>query len=48
LSTKFGVRGIPTFVIVNADGTNNDMDGRTTVTSAKGDIKKALAKWGSK
>jgi thiol-disulfide isomerase/thioredoxin len=46
LAHKFGVRGIPFFVILNgADGTVKDADGRTTVMNARGNVDTALAKW---
>ena len=46
LSSRFGVRGIPTFIILNmADGSIKDSDGRSTVSGAKGNISKVLSKW---
>jgi len=45
LSEEFAVRGIPTFIILGADGSIKDKDGRTTVSQAQGDTSKALAKW---
>lgn len=33
LSRLFGVRGIPTFVVINSDGTNITADGRSWVMS---------------
>jgi nucleoredoxin len=46
LGSKFSVRGIPTFIILNAaDGSIKDSDGRSTVAQARGDISKAMSKW---
>jgi nucleoredoxin len=46
LAEKFGVRGIPFFVVLDgADASVKDADGRNTVMAAKGDTAKALAKW---
>jgi hypothetical protein len=46
LAEKFNVRGIPFFVVLDgADATVKDTEARTTVTSAKGDTAKALARW---
>jgi len=46
LSQKFGVRGIPTLVILNGkDGSLIDDKGRATVMEVKGDVKKAFKKW---
>ena len=46
IGSKFGVRGIPAFIVL--DGTDAhvmDQDGRSTVTSAKGNVAKAIANW---
>lgn len=46
LAEKFGVRGIPFFVILNGnDGSVLDTDARNTVAGARGVTSKALAKW---
>lgn len=45
LSEKFAVRGIPTLVVVDANGNTKDMNGRETVMNAKGDTAKACSKW---
>ena len=46
LAEKFGVRGIPFFVVLDgADASVKDADARNTVASARGDTAKALAKW---
>lgn len=46
LSSKFGVRGIPAFIIVDPKtGRVIDADGRTTVAQANGNVSRALAKW---
>jgi nucleoredoxin len=46
LGSRFGVRGIPSLIILDAaDGSIKDSDGRSTVSSAKGVTSKALAKW---
>ena len=46
LGTKYGIRGIPSLIIVDgATGATKDTDGRTTVATSKGNTKKALDKW---
>ena len=46
LGSRFGVRGIPSLIILDAaDGSVKDADGRSTVAAAKGVPSKALAKW---
>jgi nucleoredoxin len=46
LSTRFEINGLPTLVILNmADGSMKDAEGRSTVTSAKGNTQKVLKKW---
>ena len=45
LGQRYGVRGIPTFIVLNAAGEKIDVDGRTTVAAARGDTSKAAAKW---
>ena len=46
LGTRFSVRGIPSFFILDAEtGRVLDSDGRTTVSNARGDTSKALTKW---
>jgi nucleoredoxin len=47
LAQKYGVRGIPTFVVLKAsDLSTVDANARSTVASANGDVNKALSKWG--
>ena len=45
LASKFGVSGIPKLVILNADGTLKDSDGRNTVVSSQGNVSKAYEGW---
>jgi len=46
VGTKYGVRGIPTFIILDGtDASILDSNGRSTVSNAKGDTAKALAAW---
>ena len=46
LGSRFGVRGIPSFIVLDAvDGSIKDPDGRTTVSSCKGVTSKATSKW---
>jgi len=46
LGSKFGVRGIPALIVLDAaDGSVKDQDGRSTVSAAKGVTSKATAKW---
>lgn len=45
LGTKFGVRGIPHLVILDAAGEIKDNDGRSTVAGARGVLSKATSKW---
>lgn len=46
LGSKFGVRGIPSLIILDAaDGSIKDGDGRSTVSNARGVTSKATAKW---
>lgn len=46
LGSKFGVRGIPALIILDAaDGSVKDADGRSTVSAAKGVTSKATTKW---
>jgi nucleoredoxin len=48
LGSKYGVRGIPSFIVLNgATGEVVDKDGRTTVVSAKGQTDKAWKHWQS-
>ena len=47
LKEKFGVRGIPTFVILNGEtGEIIDASARNTVTESNGDLDDALSQWG--
>ena len=49
LGSKYGVRGIPSFIIINgATGVTLDTEGRATVTNAKGNVSKALKQWTGK
>lgn len=46
LGQKYGVRGIPSLIVLNgATGAVVDRDGRSTVSSARGDVSKIVAKW---
>jgi hypothetical protein len=46
LGSKFGVRGIPSLIVLDGvDASVKDDDGRSTITAAKGDTAKAMAKW---
>lgn len=46
LAEKFGVRGIPFLVILDAaDGSTKDADARNTVMSAQGVTSRATGKW---
>lgn len=46
LSEKFGISGIPALIVLNgATGEVIDRAGRSTVTSAKGVVKKAADVW---
>ena len=46
LGMKYGVRGIPSFIVLNAaTGEIVDKDGRSTVAAARGNTKSALSKW---
>lgn len=46
LAQKYGVRGIPCLIILNGEtGNVVDADGRSTISQAKGDTDKILAKW---
>jgi nucleoredoxin len=46
LGSRFGVRGIPFFVVLNAaTGDVKDADARSTVQEASGNVSKALSKW---
>jgi nucleoredoxin len=45
LGSKYGVRGIPSLIILDKFGNIKDADGRSTVSSAKGNVDKAMAKW---
>mmetsp|Transcript_33723 Transcript_33723/g.24757 ORF Transcript_33723/g.24757 Transcript_33723/m.24757 type:complete len:150 (-) Transcript_33723:53-502(-) len=46
LGRKYGVRGIPSLIILNGQsGVVVDRDGRSTISSARGDVEKILSKW---
>jgi nucleoredoxin len=46
LGQKFSVRGIPSLIVLSAtDARIIDRDGRSTVSSSKGDISKCLGNW---
>ena len=45
LGSKFGIRSIPSFIVLNASGNTLDKDGRSTVTSSKGNVDKAFTVW---
>lgn len=46
LGQKYGVRGIPSLIILGgSNGEVVDRDGRSTVTSARGDTSVAWKKW---
>lgn len=46
LAQKYGVRGIPALIVLNgATGEVVDADGRSTISSARGDAEKIVAKW---
>lgn len=46
LSQRFGVSGIPTFIVLDAEnGSVKDANARTTVTSSNGNTSKAIAAW---
>ena len=46
LSQRYSHNGIPTLIVLSmADGTVRDMDARTTVTAAQGNIDFVMAKW---
>lgn len=46
LASRFKVSGIPMLVILNAAGEVVDMDGRSTVMGANGDVERSTKKWG--
>ena len=45
LAQKFGVSGIPKLVIVTADGSLKDADGRSTVAGSPGNSSKVYEGW---
>lgn len=45
LGQKYGVRGIPSLIVLDAGGDIKDADGRSTVSAAKGNTSKVAAKW---
>lgn len=45
LGQKYGVRGIPTLIVLNSEGNVVDRDGRSTVSAARGNTAAALEKW---
>lgn len=46
LGQTFGVRGIPSLIVLKPDGSVVDRDGRSTVSGVKGNVEKALSQWG--
>jgi hypothetical protein len=47
LATKYGVRGIPSFILLDGEtGEVRDASARETVAAANGDVEKAKASWG--
>ena len=48
LSTKFGVRGIPTFIVLEGEtGRVLDADARSAVASCRGNVEKVIKRWES-
>ena len=46
LNSKFGVNGIPMFIILDGNtGKAIDKDARSTVTSSAGNVESCFAKW---
>ena len=45
LNSKFGVNGIPMFIILDGNGKAIDKDARSTVTSSAGNVETCFAKW---
>ena len=45
LANKYGVRGIPTLIILDADGNMKDGGARGTVMSNMGNVQGALSSW---
>lgn len=48
LSSKYGVRGIPTLIVLNSNGEVVDAEGRGTVMGNKTDVEGAAKAWGLK
>lgn len=46
LGQKYGVRGIPSFIVVDSAGNTVDANGRSAVAGSKGDFAKVLKSWG--
>jgi nucleoredoxin len=45
LSSKYGVRGIPSLIVLNNNGETVDANGRNTVVGAKGNTDQAWGAW---
>eukprot|EP01040_Poterioochromonas_malhamensis_P009455 gene9455-10267_t len=45
LAQKYGVRGIPTFIVLDSHGNTVDREGRITVATASGNTRVVLKKW---
>lgn len=48
LITRFGTKGLPNFIVLNAiDGNVIDLNARATILAAKSEVSKALNQWGA-